>query len=97
LPAAHPAWKLEASYLAWALVNIICTLSPERIIIGGGVMAGGQLFPMIRALVVERLAGYVETPSITRDIDRYIVPPGLGDRSGVLGALALAQDVAAAS
>jgi fructokinase len=94
LPADHPAWALEAEYLAWALVNIICTLSPERIILGGGVMAAGQLFPLIRARVQQLLNGYVQSPSIQRDIDRYIVPPGLGDRSGVLGAFALAQQIA---
>jgi fructokinase len=94
LPADHPAWALEAEYLAWALVNIICTLSPERIILGGGVMANTQLFPLIRARVQQLLNGYVQSPAIERDIDRYIVPTGLGDRSGVLGAFALAQQIA---
>jgi len=93
LPADHPAWALEAEYLAWALVNIICTLSPERIILGGGVMANAQLYPLVRTRVQQLLNGYVQSPSIQRDIDRYIVPPGLGDRSGVLGAFALAQQV----
>lgn len=94
LPADHPAWALEAEYLAWALVNIICTLSPERIILGGGVMANSQLFPLIRARVQQLLNGYVQSPAILRDIDRYIVPTGLGDRSGVLGAFALAHQFA---
>jgi fructokinase len=94
LPADHPAWALEAEYLAWALVDIICTLSPERIILGGGVMANTQLFPLVRARVQQLLNGYVQSPAIQRDIDRYIVPPGLGDRSGVLGAFALAQQIA---
>ena len=93
LPADHPAWALEAGYLAWALVNIICTLSPERIILGGGVMSNTQLFPLIRARVAELLNGYVQSPSIQQAIDQYIVPTGLGDRSGVLGALALAQQI----
>lgn len=93
LPGDHPAWELEANYLAWALVNIICTISPERMILGGGVMANPRLLPLIRALVQERLAGYVQSPSILDQIDRYIVAPGLGDRSGVLGAFALAQDL----
>jgi fructokinase len=91
LPAEHPAWALEADYLSWALVNIICTLSPQRIILGGGVMTAVQLLPLIRVRVQERLNGYVQSPAILRDIDQYIVPPGLGNRSGVLGAFALAQ------
>ncbi len=94
LPADHPAWALEAEYLAWALVNIICTLSPERIILGGGVMANTQLFPLIRARVQQLLNGYVQSPAIQTGIEQYIVPTGLGDRSGVLGAFALAQQIA---
>ncbi len=48
LPPDHPAWPLEAHYLALALANFICTLSPQRIILGGGVMNQRHLFPMIR-------------------------------------------------
>jgi fructokinase len=91
LPEGHPAWVLEANYLALALVNLICTVSPQRIILGGGVMAQGALFPLVRGKVQQLLQGYVQSPAILDQIDRYIVPPGLGDRSGVLGAFALAQ------
>jgi fructokinase len=97
LPADHPAWPLEARYLALALVNFICTLSPKRIILGGGVMSHAPLFPMIRREVVALLNNYVQARAILDDIDHYIVPPGLGPRSGVLGALALAQQVAASA
>jgi fructokinase len=93
LPADHPGWGLEANYLALALVNFICTLSPERIILGGGVMSHAPLLPMIRRRVVELLGGYVQSRAILNHIDAYIVPPALGNRSGVLGALALAQQV----
>lgn len=86
----HPAWALEAGYLACALVNIICTLSPERIILGGGVMRREHLFPAIRRQVRERLNGYVQNPAIIERIDDYIVPPLLGHRAGVAGAMALA-------
>jgi fructokinase len=96
LPADHPAWQLEANYLALALVNIICTLSPQRIVLGGGVMSHAQLFPLIRGNVQTLLNHYVQSPAITAQIDHYIVPPGLGDRSGVLGAIALAHEIAAA-
>lgn len=91
LPDEHPAWELEAQYLALALVNFICTMSPQRIIMGGGVMSRHHLFPLIRAKVQELLNDYVQAPAILKDIDTYIVPPGLGGRAGVLGAIALAQ------
>ena len=93
LPPDHPAWKLEARYLALAVVNFICTLSPQRIILGGGVMEQAQLFPLIRREVQQLLNGYVQSPMIIENIDAYIVPPGLGKRAGVLGAIALAETV----
>ncbi len=91
LPPDHPAWALEAEYLAAGLVNLILALSPERIVLGGGVMGQAQLFPLIREKVRAKLAGYVASPAISEGINDYIVPPGLGKRSGVLGAIALAQ------
>lgn len=91
LPVDHPAWELEAHYLALGVVNLICTLSPQRIILGGGVMDQRQLFPMIRREVQSLLAGYVYHADILEGIDEYIVPPGLGSRSGMLGAIALAM------
>ena len=91
LPPDHPAWELEARYLAAGLVNVITVMSPERIVIGGGVMRQPRVLPGIRAGVSALLGGYVVSPAID-DMDRYIVPPALGDRSGVLGALVLAQD-----
>jgi len=90
----HPAWQLEARYLALGLVNYICTLSPQRIIMGGGVMARHFLFPMVGREVQALLNGYVGTPQILHDIDTYIVPPALGPRAGVLGAIALAERAA---
>ncbi|RME57963.1 MAG: ROK family protein, partial [Caldilineae bacterium] len=94
LPPDHPAWELEAHYLALGLMNLICVLSPQRIIMGGGVMAQPQLFPLVRQEVQTLLNGYVQTKAILEEIDGYIVPPGLGSRAGVLGALALAEDAA---
>jgi len=90
LPPEHAGWALEARYLALALVNLICTLSPQRIIIGGGVMEQSHLFPLVRRDVKALLNDYVQAPAILEDIDDYIVPPALGGRAGVLGALALA-------
>lgn len=91
LPADHPAWSLEAYYLAAGLVNFICTLSPQRIVIGGGVMKQSRLLPLVRENVQRLLNGYVHTPQIEEEIDKYIVLPHLGKRAGVLGAIALAH------
>lgn len=91
LPSDHPAWELEAHYIALALVNYICVLSPQRLILGGGVMEQAQLFPLIRRKVIELLNGYIQSPAILERIEEYIVPPGLGKRAGVLGALAFAE------
>ena len=94
LPEEHPAWPLEARYLAHGLVNFILTLAPQRIVIGGGVMSQQHLFELVRAEVQSLLNGYVQAPEIIDEIDAYIVPPGLGDRAGVLGAMALAERAA---
>lgn len=94
LPENHPAWALEANYIAQALASYVCILSPQRIILGGGVMAQRHLFGLVRAEVRRALNGYIQSPEILENIDAYIVPPGLGDRAGVLGALALGATVA---
>ena len=91
LPEDHPAWGLEAEYLAAGVANIVLILSPDRIVLGGGVMMQLHLFPMIRKRVVELLQGYGVTEEIVSDIDNYIVPPALDDDSGIAGAFALAE------
>jgi fructokinase len=90
LPANHPAWEQEAEYIAYALVNIIMTLSPQRIVLGGGVMEHTPLFPLVRKIVGKLIGGYLTSPVLTGKMEEYIVPPALGYRSGVLGAIALA-------
>lgn len=91
LPPDHPAWELEAHYIALALHNLICTLSPSRIILGGGVPHQAHIFPLVRQKVRQSLAGYVRSAAILDDIDAYITPPGLGDMAGRLGAVAMAM------
>ena len=91
LPEQHPAWDLEAEYLAGAVANIMVTLSPERIVMGGGVMKQRHLFPNIRRRVIDILHGYGVSGAIVNAIDDYIVPPALGDDSGIAGAFALAE------
>jgi len=85
LESNEEVWELEAYYLAQAIVNYVMILSPERIIVGGGVMKQEKLYPMIRQKFEELLDGYVAT----EDLDRFIVAPGLGDDAGIRGALAL--------
>jgi fructokinase len=91
LPDEHPAWALEAEYIALGILGIVSVVSPHRVIAGGGVMQRPALLAMVRRRLRELVGGYLETPLLARDIDRYIVAPGLGDRAGVLGAIALAQ------
>jgi len=91
LPPDHEAWELEAWYLAQMCMNAICTLSPEKIILGGGVMQQKHLFPLIHRKTLELLNGYVQHEAILEHIDTYITEPGLGTRSGATGALLLAE------
>lgn len=90
LPVDHPGWALEAHYLALGLVTWVCTLSPERILIGGGVMQNQHLFPLVRRELARLLNGYIQASALRDDIEHYVVPPQLGNRAGVLGALILA-------
>ncbi len=96
LPLDHPAWMLEAHYLALALNDWVCTLSPQRIVMGGGVMNQPHLFGLIRKELARLLNNYIQTPEIISDIDRYVVPPRLAANAGVLGSLVLAEQAFAA-
>jgi fructokinase len=91
------AWELEARYLALGLVSVICVLSPERIIVGGGVGRRPGLLELVHREVLSLLNGYLEAPAVNGDIASYIQVPALGSRAGVLGALALAELVTAQS
>ncbi len=94
LPADHPAWELEADYLGQAMATLLCILSPQRIIVGGGVMSQQHMFPRVRAATQRWLNGYLQHPHILVHPEQLIVPPALGSRAGVLGAIALAMRVA---
>ena len=86
----HPAWALESDYLARALMNYLLCFSPERIILGGGVMKQPQLLGMIQAKTKANLAKYLENATIA-DIESTIVLAALGQEAGNIGALALAH------
>jgi fructokinase len=94
LPSDHPAWRLETGYIGQAIANIVCVLSPRRIIVGGSVRKGGFLgedrfFEWVRQDVLDSLNGYIVSPTLARDMNDYIVAPRLGDDAGVCGAIAL--------
>lgn len=90
LPPQHPAWVEEAGCLAEGIANIILMLSPELIILGGGVMEQKFLFPLIHQGVQKKLNNYIQRPQVLTKIDQYIVPAKLGKQAGLLGAIALA-------
>ena len=92
LPFDHEAWPLEAEYLALGILSIVSVASPCRVIAGGGVMEQPGLLAMVRARLRELVAGYLDTPLLGEEIDSYLVAPALGDRAGVLGAIALAAE-----
>jgi len=97
IPESDPFWGIETEYIASALMNYILTLSPKKIILGGGVMQREFLFPRVRWRVHELLNGYVASKVIVNNIEDYIVPPGLGGQSGSLGAIALAMQLESAN
>ncbi len=87
----HIAWDLEAEYIAQALANYVFTLSPQRIIIGGGVGSLSHLLPKVQKRTRDLINGYIQSPVVLENIETFIVNPGLGNRSGMLGAIALAE------
>lgn len=91
LADCEAVWALEAYYLGQALCSYIYTISPERIVLGGGVMNQQQLLPLIRAEVNRQLGGYIKGKGLN-DLDSYIVSSSLGGRQGIMGCLRLAAD-----
>jgi len=88
LPDNHPAWALETQYLAYATTNLILSFSPQRIILGGGVMRHVGLLNRIRRETTKLINDYGAIGE--REISRILVEPMLGDRAGVCGAIGLA-------
>jgi fructokinase len=86
-------WELEAHYLALGLVSVMCVLSPERIVVGGGVARPDALLPLVQREVLSLMNGYLDSTVVRDRISDYITPPALGARAGVLGAIALAEAV----
>lgn len=91
LTTRSDVWELEAYYIGYALCNYIMMLSPERIVLGGGVMHQPQLFPLIRTEVKKQLGGYIQHKG-TADLENYIVSASLNDNQGIMGAIKLAMN-----
>jgi fructokinase len=94
LDSAHDQWEIQADYLGQLCAQLVLTLSPQRIVMGGGVMAQERLFPAIRQRMQHWLGGYIDSAETLEDVDRYVVPPALGARAGILGAIGLAMSAA---
>lgn len=95
MPVGHPAFALQAGYLAHLAATIILTHMPDRIIFGGSVMKAPGLMERLRAATRILLADYLYGGPAGGDLVTYLVPPALGDQSGVTGALAMAEARAA--
>jgi fructokinase len=93
LAGEEAVWELEARYIALGVVSVICVLSPERIILGGGVMSQPGLQTLIHREVSGLMNGYMNLAAVDEGIAGYITLPELAPRSGVLGAIALAENV----
>jgi len=92
LPETHPQWEIQADYLGQMCQALVLTVSPRRIIMGGGVMNQLRLLPLIHGRLQHWLQGYIDRQELLGPAGSYIVGPGLGAQAGVLGALALGLD-----
>jgi fructokinase len=90
LDEAHLQWEIEADYLGQLCAQLVVTVSPRRIVIGGGVLSHPRLLPLIRPRLRHWLGGYIDRREILAGTDHYVVAPDLGVNAGVLGALILA-------
>ena len=91
LPPGHEAREIIAEYLAQLATSIALMLSVERVVFGGGVMADGQVMPLVCEATARYLNGYLEPLRDPSRLQGYICAPALGARAGVTGALLLAQ------
>ena len=92
LPRDHHGWDIEAYYLAQICVTALMTVSPQRILLGGGVMHNRDLYPMVRRHVTALLGSYLSSPALD-DMDRFIIPPALYPDSGLVGGALLALGI----
>lgn len=93
LPEDHIGWDLEAKYLAYGMANCILAVSPQKIILGGGVMKQRNLFSKVRAMTLQNLNNFIQNDTLLKNINNFIVPPSLGDDTGICGTFALAHQL----
>jgi len=91
IPDSDPVWEITGHYLAAMCANLVLTVSPSVIVIGGGVMNRDILYSIVRKKTVELLQGYINSPMITEHIEEYIVRSPFGNNSGIVGALGLGK------
>lgn len=92
LAGDEAVWELEGYYIAQALINYILTLSPEKIILGGGVLKQRQLLPIIYKHVLHLNKGYVAFDQLEDRISDYIVTPGIEGLSAIKGGFYAAKN-----
>jgi fructokinase len=97
LDHGNEIWRLEANYLGAATLNLMTVVSPQRIVLGGGVMKQPLLLDLVRREVAARMGGYLDLWFVQSDLESMIVAPGLGDDAGIVGAFELAQSISAMS
>ena len=88
LPEGHAAYSLIGHYIGHLVVNVLLTIAPKRVILGGGVMSNLDLFKPVRRTVQRLLNGFYAPQVIDEHVEEFVVPPGLGSDAGVLGAIA---------
>ena len=93
----HPVWDLEAGYIAWALATFVLVLSPQRLVLGGGVLQQGHLMDRVRRRLPQALGGYIRRPEVGAAAAHYVVAPQFGQDAGLVGAFALAEQAAQAA
>jgi fructokinase len=95
LPPAHPGRAIIASYLGQLAASIVLMLSVERIVFGGGVMSDGTLIPLVQDAMFELLNGYIPALANRETASTYVCRPSLDSKSGITGALLLAEEALA--
>ena len=82
------AVEIEAFYLGQMMRNLVYILAPELVIVGGGVSRLPGLRELVNGRLVAELSGY---PGLPEHVSGFVVPPGLGEMSGLAGGMVLAE------
>lgn len=91
LDPSHPAWKIQSYYAASLCLSLIQILSPDRVILGGGVMQQAHLFPMIRKDLTKLLANYIDLSAHNIDVEHLISPVALNGDAAIIGCILMAK------